>query len=64
MLVVVSLVLLSTNLITGEVLRTRTLAEQIDILKAEGFDPAKLDGNTQLRVFLYTWLGMERGEGG
>lgn len=37
---------------------------QIQRLKAAGYDPSNLDHSTQLRLFLYTWLSMERLEQG
>ena len=41
-----------------------SLHQQIAALKTKGYDVSKLDNHTQLKVFLYTWLAMERGEGG
>lgn len=43
---------------------TTTVDKQVTVLKNLGFDLHKLDHSTQLRVFLYTWLAMERGEMG
>ena len=40
------------------------ISDQISRLRSLGYEPSRLDDHTQLRVFLYTWLGMERGEGG
>lgn len=40
------------------------MQHQIDRLKHAGLEPGKLDHKTQLRVFLYTWLAMERSEKG
>ena len=38
--------------------------DQLSRLKSLGYNVDKLDYHTQLKVFLYTWLAMERGEGG
>ena len=38
--------------------------DQLSSLKSLGYNVDKLDNHTQLKVFLYTWLAMERGEGG
>lgn len=43
---------------------TTTVDKQISTLRNLGYDIYKLDHSTQLRVFLYTWLSMERGEMG
>ena len=43
---------------------TTTVDKQISTIKALGYDIDRLDHATQLRVFLYTWLAMERGEMG
>lgn len=42
----------------------RTLSTQINTLTRNGYNIDKLDNHTQLKVFLYTWMAMERGEGG
>ena len=39
-------------------------SQQITDLKAAGYDAGKLNPKTQLKVFFYTWLAMERAEGG
>jgi len=65
MFIIIALVAVTTFAVSsGEKPLPRTLSEQIAVLKSQGYDPARLDGNMQLRVFLYTWLAMERGEGG
>ena len=46
------------------VIEDRHASQQIKDLKAAGYDAGKLNHNTQLKVFLYTWLAMERAEGG
>jgi len=38
--------------------------DQIQRLRQHGYEVSHLDGHTQLRVFLNTWLAMERGEDG
>jgi len=37
---------------------------QVKALEANGANLDKLDAHTQLKVFFYTWLTMERAEGG
>lgn len=49
----------STAVITG-----LNLYDQLARLKSLGYDVDRLDNHTQLKVFLYTMLSMERGEGG
>lgn len=48
----------------GTAIKDRTVYQQIEKLKSEGYDISRLDDHTQLKVFLYTWMAMERGEGG
>ena len=38
--------------------------DQLSRLKSLGYNVDKLNNYTQLKVFLYTWLAMERGKGG
>jgi len=38
--------------------------QQVANFRVAGYDVNMLDGNTQLKVFFYTWLSMERAEGG
>ena len=42
----------------------RSLSTQIRTMRRHGYDIDRLDNHTQLKVFLYTWMAMERGEGG
>ena len=42
----------------------KPISQQVKDLEDAGYYPAQLDNHTQLKVFLYTWLGMENAEGG
>ena len=61
-------ILLHTSIYSVEgrelVIEDRHASQQIKDLKAAGYDAGKLNHNSQLKVFLYTWLAMERAEGG
>ena len=46
------------------VMDQRSLSTQINTMRRHGHDMDRLDIHTQLQVFLYTWMAMERVEGG
>jgi len=50
------------TIIHGSIFTTES--QQLQSLKAAGINVDKLDDTTQLKVFLHTWLTMERFERG
>ena len=50
--------------ITSTPVTSLTANQQVSELLTAGYDVSKLDHHTQLKVFLYVWLSMERAENG
>lgn len=57
--------ILQDTAVSAELIPVRVSGtDQIQRLKSAGYEPQRLDHSTQMRVFLYTWLAMERMEMG